>query len=153
MQAGTFHEILAPLWVRVILCAALWCLMSVASGSISGWFALSRRFKRRSDPQGFRKTVEFYDTYLSLRLRWWFYYNLWIRLTAASDAFYVSMQFPILIAHPPLRIPWDEIRCSRTKNFAQTWIVLTLGNEEQIPMRISERWARELGILDRLPTP
>ena len=55
------------------------------------------------------------------------------------------------IGHPPLRIPWDEICFSRTRFFMRTYIVLTLGNEERIPMRISQRLARNLGILGRVP--
>jgi hypothetical protein len=30
-------------------------------------------------------------------------------------------------------------------------VVLTLGEQERIPMRISERMARKLGILERVP--
>jgi hypothetical protein len=84
-------------------------------------------------------------------MRWWSKYSSAIRLTAAGDALYISILFPLRIGHPPLRIPWDEIRFSRTKFFFRTYIVLTLGNEEKIPMRISLRMARNLGILDRCP--
>jgi hypothetical protein len=50
-----------------------------------------------------------------------------------------------------LRIPWDEISFSRTKYFLRPYIVLTLGGEERISVRISLRMARNLGILDRVP--
>jgi hypothetical protein len=33
----------------------------------------------------------------------------------------------------------------------QPLILLTLGEQERIPMRISERMARKLGILERIP--
>jgi hypothetical protein len=59
--------------------------------------------------------------------------------------------FLLRIGHPPLRIPWDEIRFSRTNFFFRSYVVLTLGNEEKIPMRIPLRMARNLGILDRCP--
>ena len=83
-------------------------------------------------------------------MRWWSHYGSGIRLIAASDALYVSVLFLLRIGHPPLRIPWDEIRFSRTKFFFRSYIVLTLGNQEKIPMRISLRMARNLGILDRV---
>jgi hypothetical protein len=73
-------------------------------------------------------------------------------MTAASDALYLSVLFPFRIGHPPLRIPWDEIRMRRTKFLWRRLVLLTLGNQEQIPMRISERMARNLGILDRVPS-
>jgi hypothetical protein len=82
-------------------------------------------------------------------MRAWSHYSSVIRITAASDALYASVMFPFRIGHPPLRIPWEEIRFSRTKFFFRTYIVLTLGNQEKIPMRISLRMARNLGILDR----
>jgi hypothetical protein len=84
-------------------------------------------------------------------MRGWSHYSSVIRLTAATDALYVSVLFPFRIGHPPLRIPWDEIQFGRTKFFFRSYIVLTLGNQEKIPMRISLRMARNLGILDRCP--
>ena len=74
-----------------------------------------------------------------------------IRLTAAEDALYLSILFFFRVGHPPLRIPWNEIQFGRAKFLWLKFVVLTLGNEENIPMRISERMARKLGILERLP--
>jgi hypothetical protein len=74
-----------------------------------------------------------------------------IRMTAADDALYLSVFFLLRIGHPPLRVPWTEITITRTKRFLQSFIVLTLGEQERIPMRISERMARKLGILERIP--
>lgn len=84
-------------------------------------------------------------------MRLWGHYSSAIRLTAASDALYASVLLPFRIGHPPLRIPWDEIQFGRTKFLFWTFAVLTLGREEKVPMRISLRMARNLGILDRCP--
>ncbi len=130
----------------------LFCVIGVFAVSflisfMTGWFALARRFRKQSDPYGEVRSAGpfFYTVYM----RAWSHYSSVIRLIAASDALYVSILFPFRIGHPPLRIPWDEIRFSRTKYFFRPYIVLTLGNQEQIPMRISLRMARNLGILDR----
>ena len=72
-------------------------------------------------------------------------------MTSAQDALYLSVLFLFRLCHPPLRIPWNEIRLSRTRRFWRTYVVLTLGEQEQISMRISERMAQNLGILDRIP--
>jgi hypothetical protein len=133
-----------------ILFIALWCLISFMVSLASGWFTLSRRFKKESEPYGQTKSAGpfFYSIYMRVRC----HYGSVIRLTAAEDALYFSV-LPILrIAHPPLRIPWTEIRMSRAK-YLWVWPVVffRLGNEEQIPMRIPERMARKLGILDRVP--
>ena len=148
MQTSTFDEFMATL-IIVIFFIALWCAIGFLASFVSGWFALGRHFKRQSEPFGETKTAGpiFYTVYM----RWWGHYSNAIRLTAAPDALYASVLFLFRIGHPPLRIPWDEVRFGGTKFFFRTYIVLTLGNEEKIPMRISLRMARNLGILDRCP--
>jgi hypothetical protein len=148
MQSNTFDDSVATLLI-VICLIALWCAIGFLVSFISGWLALSRRFKRQSEPYGETKTAGplFYTIYM----RFWGHYSSAIRLVAASDALYASVLFLLRIGHPPLRIPWDEIRFSRTNFFFRSYVVLTLGNEEKIPMRIPLRMARNLGILDRCP--
>ena len=149
MQAGTFDNPLVSDLGVALFCIIVVCAVSFLISLQSGWFSLSRRFKRQADPYGDTKTAGpfFYTVYM----RWWSKYSSVIRLAAAGDALYVSILFPLRIGHPPLRIPWDEIRFGRTKFFFRTYIMLTLGNEEKIPMRIPLRMARNLGILDRCP--
>jgi hypothetical protein len=149
MQASPFSAFLATPWGFVIFFITLWCAVCFSISFMTGWFSLGGRFKRQSNPYGETKSAGpfFYTVYM----RWWGHYSSVIRLTAASDALYASVLFPFRIGHPPLRIPWDEIRFGRGKFFFRTYIVLTLGNEEKIPMRISLRMARNLGILDRCP--
>jgi hypothetical protein len=128
---------------------AVWCGSCFFISIMAGWFALARRFKQKSAPYGEIKTAGpfFYGVYM----RFWSHYSSVIRLSAAGDALYASVLFPFRIGHPPLRIPWDEIKLGRAKWFFRTYVLLTLGNEEMIPMRISQRMARNLGILDRVP--
>ena len=149
MQASPFDDSLVSNLGIALLCVAVWCAICFFISLLTGWFALGRRFKRQSDLYGETKSAGpfFYTVYMRL----WSHYSSVIRLTAASDALYVSILFPLRIGHPPLRIPWDEIRFGRTKFFFRTYMVLTLGNEEKIPMRIPLRMARNLGILDRCP--
>jgi len=149
MQASPFDNPLVSDLGIALFCIIGVCGVGLLNSFISGWFYLGRRFTRQSEPYGETKTAGpfFYTVYMRL----WSHYSSVIRLTAASDALYASVLFPFRIGHPPLRIPWDEIQFSRTKRFFRTYIVLTLGNQEKIPMRISLRMARNLGILDRLP--
>ena len=135
--------------VTALVLIACWCTIPFLISLASGWFSLSRRFRRQSEPYGETKTAGplFYTIYM----RGWIHYNGAIRLVAASDALYASALFLVRPGHPPLRIPWNEIQIGRTRFFFRTYIVLTLGNEEKIPMRISTRMAGKLGILDRCP--
>jgi hypothetical protein len=148
MQAGSFNTFLATPYGFAIFFMVLWCTVCFLIGFFTGWFTLARRFKKQSEPYGeLHSAGPFFST---VYMRFWSHYSSVIRLTAASDALYASVLLPFRIGHAPLRIPWDEIHFSRTKFFFRTYIVLTLGNEEKVPMRISQRMARNLGILDRV---
>lgn len=113
---------------------------------MSGWLKLAGRSRKQSDPHGDLSTAGPFP--YTVHMRFWGSYNSVIRLAAAADALYVSVLFLFRPGHPPLRIPWNEIRIGKTKLLWQSFIVLTLGNEERIPMRISRRMARILGIID-----
>lgn len=147
MQANPSGDSLAITLGAVLFFAAFWCAISYLIGFSGGWRALGRRFRRQSEPYGETKSAG--PFFYTVRMRWWGSYSSVVRLTAASDALYASVLFLFRVGHPPLRIPWDEIRCGKTKFFFRTYVVLTLGNEEQIPMRISPRMAGKLGILER----
>ncbi len=118
-------------------------------GSVSGWLALAARFRQQSEPYGDTKAAGpwFYSVYM----RFWSHYGSIVRMIASDDALYLSVLLPFRAGHPPLRIPWNEIQFSRTKYFWRRYVVLTLGLQEQIPLRISERMARNLGIPERFP--
>jgi hypothetical protein len=83
-------------------------------------------------------------------MRWTNYANV-VRIVAGEDTIYISILFLLRLSHPPLCIPWNEIKISRTKVLWRSCVVLTLGDQERIPLRISERMARNLGIMGRLP--
>lgn len=141
-----------PLYFVPLFCffVAVWGFASFVIAVVSGWFALSGRFRWESNPSSPAKSAGpfFYTVYM----RFACHYSSVIRVTAAEDALYLSVLILFRIGHPPLRIPWNEIRMRRAK-YLWLWpvVLLTLGNEEQIPMRIPERMARNLGILERIP--
>jgi len=151
LQSSTIYAFLITPLGLTILFVALWCTVCFIISMVSGWFALARRFRKRSEPYGDLKSAGpfFYTVYL----RFWGHYSSVVRLTAAADALYGSVLFLFRAGHPPLRIPWNEIQFGKTRRVWRTYIVLTLGNEEKIPLRIPVRMARNLGILDRFQAP
>ncbi len=146
MQAASVSSLLATPFGIAIFIAILWCAVCFLVSFMTGWFSLGRRFKRQSDPYGETRTAGpfFYGVYM----RFWGHYSSVIRLTAAADALYASVLFPLRPGHPPLRLPWNEIQIGKAKFLWRSYVLLTLGNQERIPMRISERMARNLGISD-----
>jgi len=127
----------------------LWAFIGYAVSCIGGWHSLSIRFKAQSEPYGETRTAGL--LFYTVRMRFRVKYNNVIRLTAAEDALYFSVLFLFRAGHPPLRIPWNEIQMRKAKFLCFRFVDLTLGNQERIPMRITERMARNLGLLDRLP--
>lgn len=152
MQPSSIDSFLAsPLGLAsfAILFAPLWCANCFYVSFVSGWLTLSRRFRKQSEPHGEIKTTR--PAFSLIFMRFWSHYGSVIQVFAAQDALYALVFFLFRIGHPPLRIPWDEIRITRIKLLLCKIVRFTLGKQEQIAMRISERMARNLGILDRVP--
>lgn len=150
MQANTSSLPPSLLLILFLVLGAAWMsLIFFLIGVSSGWHKLSKRFLAQSEPYGQAVTVGpfFYGVQMRFRTN----YSNVIRLTAAEDALYLSILFLFRTGHPPLCIPWNEIQFGRAKFLWLRYVVLTLGGQERIPMRISERMARKLGILERLP--
>ena len=148
MEESLRKLLMTPYGVAIFF-AILWCVTSYVGSLMAGWHSLSKRFRAQTEPYGEMKTAGpfFYTVYV----RFWGHYNSIIRMTATADALYLSVLFLLRIGHPPLRIPWNEIQFGRTTYFFRPYVVLTLGEQERIPMRISQRMARNLGVLDRVP--
>jgi hypothetical protein len=139
---------LDPARYPFLLVPALWLLITLISSGVSGWFTLASRFRKHSEPCGEARTA--LPWFSPVYMRYWSKDGPY-RLTAADDALYLSVPFFCRFGHPPLRIPWDEIQFSTDERVFSTYVVLTLGNEERIPLRITTDTARKLGILDRVP--
>jgi hypothetical protein len=138
-----------PFLFLLTLFVAFLCLMFFLSSFIGGWHKLSERFCAQSEPYGHTRSAG--PLLYAVYMRCWQQYHNAIRLTAAGDALYLSVTFPIHIGHPPLRIPWNEIQIGRERFLWRRYVVLTLGKRERIPMRISERMAGKLGLPERMP--
>ena len=149
MQADPNQLPLNIVVIMTIVSLAVFCFVSFLSSVLTGWHTLSKRFRAEAEPNGVTKSAGPFP--YTVYTRYWSHYSFIIRMTAAEDALYLSVLFFLRIGHPPLRIPWNEIQLSRTTYFRQPLILLTLGERERIPMRISEHMAGKLGILEHIP--
>ena len=114
----------------------------------TGWHQLSKRFRPPSKYPGQMKLTR---PFFNVCMKNWADYSGTIRIAVEENALHVSVILPYRFCHPPLCIPWKEIQFSRTKFLWRRYMVLTLGEQERIPMRISERMASKLGLMERLP--
>jgi len=135
--------------VILVLFVAVWCIGTYIGSIGAGWRALSQRFRAQSKFPGQTQSAR---PFFNVCMKNWADYSGIVRIAAEEDALYLSVAFPYRIGHPPLCIPWQEIQLGRTKFLWRRFVVLTLGKQERIPMRISERTAGKLGIQGRLPS-
>lgn len=150
MQTGLSHwPTQYVLLLAAVFAACVMAFSSYLSGLIVGWRTLANKFASQSEPSGEVHTAGplFYTVYW----RFWIRYSGIVRITAAQNAIYLSAPFFFRAGHPRLCIPWNEIQFSTTKFLWRTYFALALGNDEKIPLRISRRMARNLGIIDRFP--
>lgn len=145
-HVSTFNALILP--GSFLAALAFWFLLCSLIGAMSGWRSLSRRFTAQSEPSG--ETLQAGPWFYSVYWRFWGHYSSVVRMISATDALYLSVIFLFRPGHAPLCIPWNEITFGRTRFMWQKFIVLTLGREEQIPLRITERMARKLGLMERV---
>lgn len=133
-----------------LLCfVAFSCVANLVVSRISGWHTLAQRFTATSEPYGEFRSVG--PWFLTVYFRGsWLKYGSIVRLRAAQDALYLSIRLPFRIGHPSLCIPWNEISFSETSQFFMRFVVLTLGEQERISMRISWKAAEKLDLLSRM---
>lgn len=119
---------------------ALWVLVSYVLGLLSGWIALSRRF---------RGTGAFYSYQWPLQsLRMGTLpvsYRNCANLGADEAGLYLAV-FPLFrLGHAPLFIPWSEIEVvSGVRGFIFKSRKLLLGRQERIPLVVSVSLAEKL---------
>ena len=133
---------LAAIPAIVFVC---WVLASVIFSYLSGWHALVERFKKDEEPASDTLDAAAFSHFITMRSLG-FYPGL-IRLSSAKEALFMSATIFCRPGHPPLRIPWNEIKLGEAVTAFGWRMILTLGNEERVRMRISARTARDLGLI------
>jgi hypothetical protein len=124
-----------PGWSAVIFSAyfvALWCFVATIISFVGGWFQLSRKFKLVRPFDGVSEGLR------SGQMRWLAHYGNCLRLGANGDGLYLSVLFLFRFMHPPLLVPWSEIKVRRKKRWIfGEYVTFTMGSDLQIPLRIS----------------
>jgi hypothetical protein len=118
---------------------ALWAVSLYVVSLLSGWSALSHRF---------RNSGAFYSyqwPFQSIRMRTLMGYNNCANFGADENGLYMAI-FPFFrVGHPPLLIPWSEIQVVRGNSgliFKKK--KLLLGRTEMIPLFVSLSLAEKI---------
>jgi len=105
---------------------------------VGGWASLADTY-RITEPFSGRKWK-----FQCGQLRYWTQYNNCLIVGADPRGLYLSILWPLRIAHPPLFIPWRDISRSSGKFLWAKYVELRLGREGAIPFRISYPLAQKL---------
>jgi hypothetical protein len=125
------HRSLAAV-IFSVYAVGLWCLVAAIISFIGGWFQLSRKFRLVGPFDGVSEGLR------SGHMRWPAHYGNCLRLGANRDGLYLAVLFLFRFMHPPLLVPWSEIKVRRKKGWLfGEYVTFTMGSDLGIPLRIS----------------
>lgn len=94
----------------LILFVGGWCGIGILLSSMSGWARLAESFAAVGEPTGRRFFMQYGVVGTVI-------YGSNLSIHTASNGFYLSVWLPFRIGHPPLFIPWQEVRNATTYPF------------------------------------
>ncbi len=117
---------------------ALWCLVATVISFVGGWHTLAGLYRARVPFSGTKRRMQ------SGQMRWLTNYNSVLTLGANPEGLYLASMFLFRFMHPPLFIPWNQIRVRRSKGWIFEYVIFTLGSEAGIPLRLRAGVADDL---------
>jgi hypothetical protein len=127
---------LAAIFPIYFLC--LWLLVGATISFVGGWFSLAKVYRTRVPFDGAKWGMQ------SGQMRWLANCNSVLTLGVSQQGLYLSSMFLFRFMHPPLLVPWSEIKVRRNKGWFFEYVIFTLGHELAIPLRIREKLAAKL---------
>jgi len=131
-------------WLIPVAFPLVWLAASAAVSMMGGWWALSDRYATSEPAPLSQKWM------VSGALGWTSYNN--VLIVGQSEAGLRLSVFPLFrFCHPPLLIPWSEIRCiERTQSLFISSDVLEVTGDRAVRIRLpisvtqafEHRWAR-----------
>ena len=116
---------------------------------LTGWLALSRRFRATTSIPTDALTVG--PRALRVYMARWAKMEYLVSIAVTREGIYLTARIPFAIAHPPLFLPWHETHIAHDRRWFQDFTVITLGNSERIPLRIPTHAAESLHLSPSTP--
>jgi len=123
-----------PILFAAILWIFMWLLVGAIISLISGWFSLAKVYRTGSAFDGAKWRMQ------SGRMRWFVGYNNVLTIGASQQGLYLASMFLFRFMHPPLLVPWSEIKVQKKKGLVFEYVTF--------PCVFAESWER---ICNRLP--
>jgi hypothetical protein len=116
----------------------LWLAVGATISFVGGWFSLSKPYRARVPFNGAKWGRQ------SGQMRWLAKYNNVLTIGANQEGLYLASMFLFRLMHPPLLIPWGDIKVRRSKGWFFEYVTFTMGQELAIPLRIRAKLAERL---------
>ena len=132
---------LHPGWFVVIFPVyflTLWLLVSATISLVGGWFSLAKVYRLRVPFNGAKWGMQ------RAQMRWWVNYKNVLTIGVSQEGLYLAVVSLFRFMHPPLLVPWSEVRVRRSKGWFFEYVTFTIGHELTIPLRIRGNLAVKL---------
>lgn len=129
-------------FVAFLLFPVVWCAMCYGLGRFSGWARLAERFQAPGRFEG--PTSPFCSANMGAGFQP-VNYGTCLTLGADASGLYLDV-FPLFrVGHPPLLIPWREVRVGeRKKAWMMEMVTLHLGRADDVPIQLYAKTAEKL---------
>ena len=117
---------------------SLWLLVGATISFVGGWFSLAKVYRTRVAFNGAKWKMQ------SGQMRWLANYNNVLTLGVSQQGLYLASMLLYRFMHPPLLVPWSEIKVRRSKGWFFEYVTLTMRHELAIPLRIRGKLAAKL---------
>ena len=117
---------------------SLWFLVGAIISFVGGWFSMAKVYRTRVPFDGAKWRMQ------SGQMRWLTNYNRVLTIGVSPQGLFLASMFLFRFMHPPLLVPWSEIKVRRKKGWVLEYVIFTMGHELAIPLRIRAKLAAKL---------
>jgi len=121
-----------------ILGVVMWCFVLITISRITGWSRLAEKYQTRAKPES--------NVMRAVKARWGSVMisgNIYT-IACTNEGMYLGVLFPFRLGHPPLLIPWHDIKTSRISGLLLPRIQLEFANGMSRPFQIYENTAKRI---------
>ena len=107
-----------------------WCTVCFVLATIGGWRRLAETYRFEGTFEGSRWR------FTSARMRWGVNYNGCLTIGANERGLYVAVLFLFRLAHPPLFIPWSDVRVTEQRGLVFKYLEFGFLKAPAVPFRV-----------------
>ena len=115
---------------------ALWIVVSLSLSLIGGWWTLAARYRLDGTFDGKKWYM------CSASFRRFVGYSGVLTMGANARGLYLAAWVPFRLGHPPLLIPWQDVRRSKNNRFSIINVALELGGDSPVRVSINKSLVR-----------